>query len=240
MKTIRKNILIAALLAVVAGAGASVVHAQIPPTADDIVHYKGLFRSVFMNDVATIESLMERTKSSGGIKPDAYRDFYERTPLHVAAHVKARGAMRLLAKAGADVNALEKDRYDIVTIAAVANDVETLNVALEIGCKATNITSPYQGTALIAAAHLGHVEVVRMLITAGAPLDHVNNLKWTALIEAITLGDGGARHTAVVQALLDAGANVNLPDGQGRTPLTLAKGRGFDAMVKLLEAKNAK
>ena len=57
------------------------------------------------------------------------------------------------------------------------------------------ITSRYDGTALIAAAHLGHAEVVRMLIAAGGPLDHVNNLGWTALIESIVLGDGGRNHT---------------------------------------------
>ena len=46
----------------------------------------------------------------------------------------------------------------------------------------------YDGTAPIAAAHLGHDGVVRQLIAAGAPLDHVNNLHWTALIESIVAG----------------------------------------------------
>jgi uncharacterized protein len=122
-------------------------------------------------------------------------------------------------------NALESQQYDIVTIAAVADDVPTLKVALEGGCKATNVTSPYQGTA--AAAHLGHDEVVRTLIAAKAPLDHVNNLGWTALIESIVLGDGGKRHTATLKAIVDAGANVNLVDRSGDKPLTLAKKRGY-------------
>jgi uncharacterized protein len=141
---------------------------------------------------------------------------------------------------GADPNALESQQYDIVTIAAVANDVPMLKVALDGGCKATNVTSPYQGTALIAAAHLGHDEVVRMLIAAKAPLDHVNNLGWTALIESIVLGDGGKRHTATLKALFDAGANVNLADRSGDTPLTLAKKRGFSEMAKILESAHAR
>ena len=82
-----------------------------------------------------------------------------------------------------------------------------------------NITSPYQGTALIAAAHLGHVEVVRTLIDANAPLNHVNNLGWTAVIEAIVLGDGGARHIATLKALVDAGADISIPDRSGKTPI---------------------
>ena len=127
-------------------------------------------------------------------------------------------------------------QYDIVTIASVANDVPMLKLALEGGCKATNVTSPYQGTALIAAAHLGHDDVVRTLIAAKAPLDHVNNLGWTALIELIVLGDGGKRHIATLKALVDAGANVNLPDRSGETPLALAKKRDFSEMAKILKA----
>ena len=77
---------------------------------------------------------------------------------------------------------------------------------LALGGSARNVTSPYDGTALIAAAHLAHVEVVRLLIAAGAPLNHVNNLGWTALIESIVLGNGGARHTETLRLLIEAGA----------------------------------
>jgi ankyrin repeat protein len=148
--------------------------------------------------------------------------------------------MRALAAGGADPNALEADRYDIATIAAVAGDLPTLRVALGLGTSARNITSRYDGTALIAAAHLGHAEVVRALIAAGAPLDHVNNLGWTALIESIVLGDGGPRHTDTLQALVEAGANVNLPDREGRTPLALARARSYPAMVRQLERAGAR
>ena len=172
-------------------------------------------------------------------KPDA-RDAHGRTPLHVAAYGGRHRAMRALVAAGADPNALEKDRYDIVTIAAVANDLPTLREALKLGASARNVTSRYDGTALIAAAHLGHAEAVRVLIQAGAPLDHVNNLGWTALIESIVLGDGGARHTDTLRALVEAGASVNLPDREGRTPLALARRRGHAAMADLLERAGAR
>ena len=66
-----------------------------------------------------------------------------------------------------------------------------LKIALAGGGSARNITSRYDGTALIAAAHLGHAEIVRVLIEAKAPLDHVNNLGWTALMELVVLGNGG-------------------------------------------------
>ena len=148
--------------------------------------------------------------------------------------------MRALVAAGADPNALDRDRYDIVTIAAVAGDVHTLETALALGASARSVTSRYDGTALIAAAHLGHADVVRTLIRAGAPLDHVNNLGWTALIESIVLGDGGPRHTDTLTALVAAGADVNLADRGGRTPLALARARGHDTMARLLELAGAR
>ncbi|NNL35160.1 MAG: ankyrin repeat domain-containing protein, partial [Silicimonas sp.] len=134
----------------------------------------------------------------------------------------------------ADMNALEGRAYDVVTIAAVADDPQIMSLAIDLGNDPGLVTSPYDGTALIAAAHLGHVEVVRRLIAAGAPLDHVNNLHWTAVIEAVVLGDGGPDHQAVLDALLDAGADRTLADRDGVTPLEHAEARGFTAMAARL------
>ena len=112
----------------------------------------------------------------------------------------------------------------------------TLNTLLALGASAALTTSRYDGTALIAAAHLGHAGVVRQLIAAGAPLDHVNNLHWTAAIEAVVLGDGGPRHQDTLAALIRAGANLQLADRQGNTPLALARSRGYREMQRMLEA----
>ena len=168
------------------------------------------------------------------------RDGRGRTPLHVAAFRAQHDAMRALVAAGANPNALENDRYDSVTIAAVGNDAPTLKLALELGGSAKNVTSRYDGTALIAAAHLGHAEVARILIDAGAPLDHVNNLGWTALMESIVLGDGGPRHAATLKILLDAGADPNIADRAGVTPLAQARARGYSAMAQLVETRQAR
>ena len=118
----------------------------------------------------------------------------------------------------------------------MANDIEMLKLALEGGASARNVTSRYDGTALIAAAHLGHAEVVKILIAAKAPLNHVNNLGWTALMELIVLGNGGANHTATLKALVEAGADVNIADRQGITPLQHARRRGYVEMARILEA----
>ena len=115
-----------------------------------------------------------------------------------------------------------------------------VKLAIASGGNARAITSPYKGTALIAAAHLGHADVVAALIAGKAPLDHVNNLGWTALIEAIVLGDGGARHQATVDALIKGGADLNLPDRQDVRPLSLARSRGHAKIAEMLEQAGAK
>ena len=208
---------------------------QLPPSAGELAHYTGLHAAAARGDVATIE----RVSASSHDALEA-RDDHGRTPLHVATFVRQRDAVSALIRAGANTAALENDRYDAVTIASVADDEETLRVLLSLGASAKLITSRYDGTALIAAAHLGHDGVVRQLIEAGAPLDHVNNLHWTALIEAIVLGDGGTRHQATVVALVSAGANTQLADRSGQTPLQLARSRGYDAMVHALLAAGAR
>ena len=208
--------------------------AQIPPGSAEIATYRGLHAAAAKGDAAEIARLL-----AAGEKVDAI-DGHRRTPLHVAAHLGHQAAAQALIRGGANANALDAQQYDIVTIVAVTNDVPMLKLALAGGCNPKNITSPYQGTALIAAAHLGHAEVVRVLIAAGAPLDHVNNLGWTALIESIVLGNGGRNHTDTLEALVKAGANVNLPDRAGVTPLRLAKGRGYAEMVRILEAAGAR
>ena len=157
-----------------------------------------------------------------------------RTPLHVAAFQSHDVAAEALVKAGADINALENQAYDIITIAAVADDVEMVRLALALGGNPGNVTSPYDGTALIAAAHLGHHEVVKALVEAGAPLDHVNNLGWTALIEAVILGDGGPRHIETVKILLAGDADISIEDRQGRTPLRHAEARNYKEIATLI------
>lgn len=225
---------LATLCASIVLACSVVASAQVPPTRGEIALYKGLFAATLANDATQIKSLIAR-----GERVDQ-RDGYQRTPLHIAAYFAKPDAMRALVAAGANPDTLESDRYDIVTIAAVANDVPTLKLALELGCKATNITSRYDGTALIAAAHLGHAEIVQTLIRAGAPPDHVNNLHWTALIESIVLGNGGPQHTLTLKYLVEAGASLKLTDRSGATPLALARARGYREMISILEAAGAR
>jgi ankyrin repeat protein len=227
-----KRLLAAGMLACAFGAVA-----QTAPGADEAARYTGLLAAAQRGDVAKLDRLLAGKAANADL---GTRDSHGRTALHVASFARQREAIRRLAAAGANLNALEHDRYDAVTIAAVANDEDTLRLLLSLGASAKQVTSRYDGTALIAAAHLGHAGVVQQLIAAGAPLDHVNNLHWTATIEAVVLGDGGPRHQQTLAALIAAGANLQLADRQGHTPLALARARGYAAMVAMLERAGAR
>jgi len=216
------------LLWLLCAAGGAPVVAQTPPSPGEAVACTGLHAAAWRGDVPTLNALL-----GAGTSPNP-RDAHGRTPLHVATFARRREAIVALAEAAADLGALENDRYDAVTIAAVADDEDTMRVLLKLGASAKLITSRYDGTALIAAAHLAHDRVVHQLISAGAPLDHVNNLHWTVLIESIVLGGGGPRHVATLRALVDAGADTQLADREGRTPLVLARSRGYGAMEQTL------
>ena len=213
--------------------GWSAASAQSPPTPGELAAYGGLHAAAARGAVEAVRMLA----SAGGL--DA-RDANGRTPLHVATFQRHPDAVKALIAVDANHALLDNQRYDAVTIAAVQDDEPTLRALFDAGASAKLTTSVYDGTALIAAAHLGHDGVVRHLIRAGAPLDHLNNLGWTALIEAVILGDGGSRHVATVRALVDAGANRDIADRQGVTPLRHARARGYSEIVALLAKRAAK
>ena len=90
---------------------------------------------------------------------------------------------------------------------------------------------------MIRAAERGHWDVVGRLIRAGVAIDHVNNLGWTGLHEAIILGDGSERYLDTVRVLVAAGADVTLPsERDGVRPLDHARSQGYDAIAALLAA----
>lgn len=209
-------------------AHADAVRAQTPPSATEISQYTGLHKAAAAGHVQEVQALLARGANANA------RDGAGRTPAHVAAFGSHYDLLRALVAGGGDINALEDSRYDVITIAAVKDDVRMVELAIELGGNPKAITSRYDGTALIAAAHLGHEGVVEALIKAGAPLDHVNNLGWTALMEAVVLGDGGRRHVATAKALVLAGARKDLGDRSGVTPLEHARQRNYQAMIEVL------
>ena len=161
------------------------------------------------------------------------------TALIAAAWENDLDEARRLIDEGADVNAKDDSAQSAYLISTSEGYLDLLELSLEHGADVKSLDS-FNGTGLIRAADRGHVEIVRRLLETDIAVDHVNNLNWTALLEAIILGDGGPRHAEVVRLLVDAGADVNLADGNGVTPLAHARERGHEEMVAILEAAGAR
>ena len=162
-----------------------------------------------------------------------------RSALLAATHANRVEAARLLIARGANVNLKDELQDSAFLYAGAEGRLEILRLTLAAGADLKS-TNRYGGTALIPAAHHGHVESVRELLKTKIDVDHVNRLGWTALLEAVILGDGGTAHTEIVRLLVAAGAQVNLADAQGVTPLAHAEQRGQAAVAGLLRRAGAR
>jgi uncharacterized protein len=98
----------------------------------------------------------------------------------------------------------------------------------------SRIRNRFGGTSLIPASERGHVAYVRRVVRTDIEVNHINNLGWTALLEAAILGDGSRRYQQIVTILLDAGADPKIADRQGVTALQHAEQRGQRAVARIL------
>jgi len=194
-----------------------------------------LVRAAAEGDAETVRSLLER-----GASVDAV-DTSGATALVAAAYGNHVDVAGLLIDAGADVNAQDVSRQSAFLIATseVGPDPALLELTLAAGAD-VDAKDSFNGTGLIRAAHRGYVDIAERLLATEIDVDHVNRLGWTALLEAIILGDGGRDHTETVRLLVDAGADVGLADGESVTPLEHAERNGHDEIAQILRAAGAR
>jgi ankyrin repeat protein len=180
-----------------------------------------------------VESVRSRLADGADLE---IRDGEGRTPLLLATRQDAVEIARLLIEAGADVNAKDAIKDTPFLYAGGEGRDAILRMILATGEANLRDTNRYGGVALIPASHHGHPSTVRILLDTDIDIDHVNNLGWTALIEAVILGDGGPVHQEIVGLLVDAGADPNIADRDGVRPLEHARRLGFDAMAERIAA----
>lgn len=206
-----------------------------PPNATAEIKLKmNLHIAAQANDVVSVKKLL-----ASGITIDA-QDADRRTALLVAVHANAIEAARVLIEAGVDINAKDSIHDTPFLYAGAEGRLEILRLILATGKANLTDTNRYGGNALIPACHHGHPETVRELLKTDIAIDHINNLGWTALLETIILSDGGPTHQDILKQLIDAGANVNIADAEGVSPLSHAKQRGYTEMIAMLEQAGAK
>jgi uncharacterized protein len=159
-----------------------------------------------------------------------------RTAVIAATYQNDVETVKALIQEGANINIQDKHLDNVILNAGANGNLEIVRLAINAGADMT-ITNRFGGTALIPAAERGHVEVVKeLLTTSDIDVNHINRLHWTALLEAVILGDGGDKHQKIVQLLVDHGADVTIGDENGITPLEHAEERGFQGIVEILKS----
>ena len=162
------------------------------------------------------------------------RDAQGRSALLRAVAENHVGVAKTLLEAGASPNTQAANRDTPWLLAGALGRAEIIAAMLPHRPD-LSIRNRFGGNALIPACERGHVEAVQVLLRSGIDLDHVNDLGWTCLLEIVILGDGGPRHQQVAKLVLDAGADPNLADRNGVTPLAHARQRGQQAVARLIE-----
>jgi ankyrin repeat protein len=149
-----------------------------------------------------------------------------------------------LLNAGANVNAVIRGDGSPLIGAARKGRLRAVVKLLDRGAD-PNIPVSGDGNPLIMAAAAGHLEVVSLLLDRGARIDEVVPTDENALIQA-----SGKGRLDVVKLLVSRRANVNTrlwvetsgaePRGEWRSPLTMARRGGHQAVVDFLVASGAR
>lgn len=217
-----------------AACGVSRIQSAVVTDAEGATMSAELIRAAAEGNTARVKELIARGAPLNG------QDARGRTAAMAATHGNHVETARALLEAGADVNLRDQMLDNPFLYAGAAGYLEILKLAYAAGAD-PRITNRFGGTALIPACERGHVAVVEYLLNeTTVDVNHVNNLGWTGLLEAIILSDGGVRHQEIVKMLIAHRADVNLADKDGVTPLAHAKRRGFVQIARMLEGAGAR
>lgn len=190
-----------------------------------------LHQAILNNDLNTFKNIISSEKKESLLE---LRDEIGRTPLLLSTQLNRIEMARVLIKNGADVNARDAKQDTPYLFAGAEGRNEILLMTLEHGADLKS-TNRYGGTALIPAAEKGHLETVKILLKTKINVNHINRLGWTALLEAIILSNGGKTHQDIIGELIKGGADINIPDKDGVTPLQHAQSRNYSEIVALLQ-----
>ncbi len=164
-------------------------------------------------------------------------DDKKRSLLLLATQVANLEMAQLLVSYRSNVNQQDEILDSPFLYAGATGQTKLLQLFLKNGAR-FDVFNRYNGSALIPACERGHVETVKLLAnTKGFPVDHVNRLGWTGLLEAVILGDGSAKYQQIVRILKDAGCNIHIADKNGVTSLQHARRLGYKEIVRILESE---
>jgi ankyrin repeat protein len=133
-----------------------------------------------------------------------------------------RSCVETLISAGADLDLRDDRGHTVLSLVAAAENYQMFNLLLQAGAS----TEGLESIQLIQAATIGNLDRVQSLLSARVNLD---------LDRGAAIGNAAAAgHTQVVDLLIRAGANVNLSNNSGFTPIASAAHAGYLEIVRLL------
>jgi len=162
------------------------------------------------------------------------QDAQGRTSLLLASAADHVATARVLLAMGASPDTYDNRSDTPWLVTGVTGSVAMSDVMLRFHPDLT-LRNRFGGVSIIPASERGHVAYVRRVAEAGIDVNHVNDLGWTAMLEAVILGDGSTAYVDIVRILLDAGADPDIADNDGVTALEHARSRGFAEIERVLE-----
>jgi ankyrin repeat protein len=215
-----------------------------------------LFNAAFYNQARALEVLIE----AGGNPNTAQSDpLPGGSALRIAAFFGYDDTVSILLNSGADANGGDWQSWGSpIQAAAMWKHRGTVKKLIDAGANVDLPGANNSGTALYSAAYQGNEDMVRMLVDAGANVDILGGELGSAIQAASYKG-----HQDVVALLIQSGANVIVRgvvrqvvpykdgmfvrDDQGgdavllryQSALNIARDKGFDGIVKLLEDAGA-
>ncbi|MBM7715263.1 ankyrin repeat domain-containing protein [Siminovitchia sp. FSL H7-0308] len=187
-----------------------------------------LFLATEQGDRQQIQQLLKKGADVNG------QDAKGRTPAMIATYNADTDTVKVLIHEGADVNIQDDMKNNPFLYAGAEGYLDILQLTIKAGAD-PSLTNRYGGTALIPAAEHGYTDVIKELLEkTDIDVNHVNNLGWTALLEAIILNDGDVKQQETIRMLIQHGADVRIADKDGVTPLQHARKKGFKEIEEIL------
>lgn len=184
------------------------------PDSTDVTGENCMLMAARTGRLDVVEALLAR-----GAKPDVADPNYRQTPLMVAARLGHADIVKLLLKQGARVDAQTRTGRTLAFRLPSSNAGSKGEGIVRGGWpeRGQRESTPGAKTPLLYAAREGHLEVVKLLLGAGANIEKPDADGVTPLLMAVLNG-----RIAVARYLMEHGANVKAADWYGQTPLFAA------------------